>query len=55
MKKEEKVWVKKTVQVKRNEVRKHMTASIFSEKKDSRSSEENESGVIECAFEQSEN
>lgn len=46
---------KETVQVKMNDVRGHKFALIFSEKKDSRSSEENEGRVIECAFEQSKN
>lgn len=46
---------KETVQVKRNEVKKHMIVSIFSERKDSRSSKQNEGRVTGRAFEQSEN
>lgn len=46
---------KETIQVKRNEVKKHMIVSIFSEMKDSRSSKQNEGRVTGRAFEQSEN
>ena len=45
---------KETVQVKRNEVTKYMIAPIFSEEKDSKSSQESKSEVTECTPEQSE-
>lgn len=45
---------KETVQVKRNEVTKYMIAPIFSEEKDSKSSQESKSELTECVLEQSE-
>lgn len=45
---------KETVRVKRNEVTKHMIASIFSEEKDLKSAQESKSEVTEWALGQSE-